>query len=217
MPMSMRERRRVDAVEAHARAVGGDGEDLGAVAAVDLDGVGAGAAFVQVGVVAGVPDHAVVAGFAEDLVVGVAAGQRVVARRRRRGSRSRPCRAACRCRPGRRAWSAPEPPVRMSLPAPPKRLARGRAPLASFKRDGVVAALAEDLDQGGVGDGRRAAQDRDGAAVDEDLPGGVAADGDVVVEVVAERRQQAIGLQKAADDSHCRSPLRCAGPKAPWL
>ena len=35
-------------------------------------------AFVEVGVVAGVPDHAVVAALAEDLVVGVAAGQRVV-------------------------------------------------------------------------------------------------------------------------------------------
>ena len=39
----------------------------------------AGAALVQVGVVARVPDHAVVAGLAEHLVVGVAAGQRVVA------------------------------------------------------------------------------------------------------------------------------------------
>ena len=53
--------------------------DLGAVAAVDLDGVGAVAAFVQVGAFAGVPDHAVVAGLAEDLVVAGAAGQRVVA------------------------------------------------------------------------------------------------------------------------------------------
>ena len=73
------ERRRVEAVEAHARAVRGDREGLGAVAAVDFGGVGAGAAFDQVGVVAGVPDHAVVAGLAEHLVVAVAAGQRVVA------------------------------------------------------------------------------------------------------------------------------------------
>src|SRR5262249_53457137 len=36
------------AVEADAGAVGGDGEDLAAVAAVDLDGVVAGAALVQV-------------------------------------------------------------------------------------------------------------------------------------------------------------------------
>ena len=74
-----RERRGVEPVEAHARAVGGDGEDLGAVAAIDLGGVGAVAALEQVGVVARVPDHAIVAGFAEHLVVAVAAGQRVVA------------------------------------------------------------------------------------------------------------------------------------------
>ena len=56
-----------------------DGEDLGAVAAVDLGGVDARAAFDQVAVVARVPDHPVVAGLAEDLIVAVAAGQRVVA------------------------------------------------------------------------------------------------------------------------------------------
>ena len=73
-----RERRRVEAVEPDARAVGRGRELLGAVAAVDLDRVGAGAALVEVGVVAGVPDHPVVAALAEDLVVGVAAGQGVV-------------------------------------------------------------------------------------------------------------------------------------------
>ena len=67
------------AIEAHARAVGGGGEDLRAVAAVDLDGVGAVAALGQIGVVARIPDHAVVAGLAEHLVVAVAAGERVVA------------------------------------------------------------------------------------------------------------------------------------------
>ena len=72
------ERRRVDAVEPDARAVGRGGELLGAVAAVDLDGVDAGAALVEVGVVAGVPDHPVVAALAEHLVVGVAAGEGVV-------------------------------------------------------------------------------------------------------------------------------------------
>ena len=73
-----RERRRGDAVEADARAVGRGGELLGAVAAVDLDRVGAVAALVEVGVVAGVPDHPVVAALAEGLVVGVAAGEGVV-------------------------------------------------------------------------------------------------------------------------------------------
>ena len=73
-----RERCRVEAVEPDTRAVGRGGELLGAAAAVDLDGVGAGAAFVEVGVVARVPDHPVVAALAEGLVVGVAAGERVV-------------------------------------------------------------------------------------------------------------------------------------------
>ena len=73
------EGRGIDAVEPHARAVGGSGEDLRAVAAVDLDGIGAVAALDQIGIVAGVPDHAVVAGLAEHLVVAVPAGQRVVA------------------------------------------------------------------------------------------------------------------------------------------
>ena len=74
-----RERRRIEPVKPHARAVGGDGELLGAIAAIDLGGVDAGAALEQVGVVARVPDEAVVAALAEDLVVGVAAGQRIIA------------------------------------------------------------------------------------------------------------------------------------------
>ena len=73
-----RERCGVDAVEPDACAVGRGGELLGAVAAVDLDCVGAVRAFVEVGVVTGVPDHPVVAALAEGLVVGVAAGQGVV-------------------------------------------------------------------------------------------------------------------------------------------
>ena len=74
-----REGRRIDPVEPDARAVGGDGEDFGAVAAVDLGRIDAVAALEQVGIVAGVPDHAVVAGLAEHLVVAIAAGQHVVA------------------------------------------------------------------------------------------------------------------------------------------
>ena len=62
-------------VKAHARAVGGDREVLGAAAAIDLGDIfGAAAAFVEVGVVARVPNHAVVAAFAEHLVVVIAAG-----------------------------------------------------------------------------------------------------------------------------------------------
>ena len=73
-----RERRRVEPVEPNPRAVGRCGEHLRAAAAVDLDGVAAGPALVEVGVVAGVPDHPVVAALAEHLVVGVAAGEGVV-------------------------------------------------------------------------------------------------------------------------------------------
>ena len=60
------------------------------------------------------------------------------------------------------AWpnsrSPPEPPVSVSLPAPPNRLAARQGAVGFVEGDGVVAALAEDLDQAGVGDGRRAAQ-----------------------------------------------------------
>ena len=70
----------------------------------------AGAALVEVGVVARVPDHPVVAALPEGLVVGVAAGDRVVVARRRTAGRSRPCPAGCRCRPGRRAGRRPSRP-----------------------------------------------------------------------------------------------------------
>ena len=73
-----RERRRGDAIEADTGAVGRGGELLRAVAAVDLDGVDAVTAFVEIGVIAGVPDHPVIAALAERLVVAVAAGQGVV-------------------------------------------------------------------------------------------------------------------------------------------
>ena len=79
VPMSSENGAGLSAIEAHAAAVGGDREHFGAVAAVDLGGVDAVAAFDQVGAVARVPDHAVVAGLAEHLVVAGAAGQRVVA------------------------------------------------------------------------------------------------------------------------------------------
>ena len=59
---------------------------------------------------------------------------------------------------------------------------RGQRAVGLVERDRVVAAQAEDLDQRGVGDRRRAADDGDRAAVDEDLAGRVAADRDRVVE-----------------------------------
>ena len=81
----------------------------------------------------------------------------------------------------------------MSLPAPPNRFAGGQRAVGLVERDGVVAGLAEDLNQGGVGDGRRAALDRDRAAVDQNFAGRVAARDDVVVEGVAEHRENAGG------------------------
>ena len=93
------------------------------------------------------------------------------------------------------AWpksrSPPEPPVSVSLPAPPNRLAFGSAPLASLSVIVSLAALAEDLDQRGVGDRRRSAADGDRAVVDQELARGVAADHDRVVEAVAEDGQRA--------------------------
>src|SRR5206468_2392444 len=68
-----------DAVEAHARAVGRDGEYLSAVVAIDLRGIDAIAALKEVGAVARVPDHTVVAALAEHLVVASTANQHIVA------------------------------------------------------------------------------------------------------------------------------------------
>ena len=183
------ERGRVDAVEADPGAVGRRRELLGAVAADDLGGVDAGAALVEVGVVARVPDHPVVAGLAERLVVGVAAGQDVVVGAAEhpvepalaeRGvvagladedvvTRRRP--SSRRCRRHRSSWPSGSAPltssiVRVSLP-----------PRPSTRIDLVLATR------------RRAAEDRDGAAVDQDLAGRVARDRQVVVLGVAEHRQ----------------------------
>ncbi len=66
-------------MEVHPRPTGRDGEGLAEDATVDLDGVGAVAALVEVAVVAGVPDEPVIARLAIDLVGAVAAGEGVVA------------------------------------------------------------------------------------------------------------------------------------------
>jgi hypothetical protein len=94
-------RERGDPVEAHACAIRRGCKFFRAVAAVDLDGVDVATAFVEIGVVAGVPDRAIVASFAEDLVIGIAAGQRVVARAAEERSKP-PFQAACHCRCRRR-------------------------------------------------------------------------------------------------------------------
>src|SRR6185295_11043798 len=74
-----RERRRADAVEAHAGAIGRYREVFGAVSTVDLGGAGVITAFEQIGSITRIPDHAVVTGFTENLIVAGAAGQRVIA------------------------------------------------------------------------------------------------------------------------------------------
>ena len=199
VPMSMRERRRVEAVEAHARAVGGGGEDLGAVAAVDLGGVGAGAAFDQVGVVARVPDHAVVAALAEHLVVGVAAGQHVVARAAEQEVEAALAEQRVVAALAEQQVVARAAGQHVVAGAAEQVGARQRA-VGLVERDDVVAALAEHLDQRGVGDRRRAAGDGDRAAVDQDLAGGVAADDDGVVEGVAEDGQQARARNERGGD-----------------
>jgi hypothetical protein len=58
-------------------------------------------------------------------------------------------------------------------------------------RESVVAAQAEHLNKGGVGNRRGAALDLHGAAVDQDVAGRIAAGGDRVVERVAELRERA--------------------------
>src|SRR6185312_917569 len=196
-----RERRRVDAVEAHARAVGGDREHLGAVAAVDLDGINAGAAFEQVAVVAGIPDHEVVAALAEDLIVAVAARQGVVV-----GAAEQKVEAAAAEEHVVAGLAEQHIVARATgrrVVAGATEQVRGRqGPVRLVEPDVVVAAQSERLNQAGVRDRRRAAQDRDGAAVDQDGPGGIAADGDDVVEIVAEYAEHAGVRQKGRGDGH---------------
>ncbi len=175
-----------------------------AAASVDLDRVGRVAALVQVGVVAGVPDHPVVAALAEDLIVGVAAGEDVVLL-----AAGEDVEAAAA--EERVVASLPEELVgaratreRVVVGATGEIGPRQRA-VGLVQADRVVAGLAEDLDQRGVGDRRRAAGHGDGAAVHEDLAGSVAADRDRVAGAVAEDGQDA-----AAE----RRGRRCAGRPA---
>ena len=102
-----RERCRVDPVEPDAGAVGRGRELLGTVATVDLHGVDAGTAFVEVGVVARVPDHLVIATLAEDLVVGVTASEGVVLAPAEQEVEPAADRAVCRCQPDRTAGHRP--------------------------------------------------------------------------------------------------------------
>ena len=192
------ERRGTHAVEPDASPVGSGGEVLGAVAAVDLNGVDAVAAFVEVGPFAGVPDHEVVAGLAEDLIVADAAGERVVAVAAEEEivaplAEQHVVASLAEELVSRR--TADEGVV--AVAAEEERARQGAVGLVKLNH--VVAGLAEDGDGGRVRDGGSAADDADGAAVDEDVAGGVAADGDVVVGIVAEDGQEPGRIEGGGD------------------
>ena len=154
MPIFDAEGRRGDAVETDASAVRSGGEGFCPVPSVHLDRVEDGAAFVQVGVVAGVPDHPVTAALAEDLVVGITAYERVVL-----AAAEEHVEAAL-------AEECVIPALAVEQVAPRaagKRVVVGAAeearlrqrPVDLAQRDHVVPGEPEDLDPDGVGHGRR--------------------------------------------------------------
>ena len=180
-------RRRADAVEAHAGAVGGDGECFGAVAAVDFRGVVAVAALHEVGALARVPDHEVVPGLAEHLVVAGTTDQRVVAVAAEQQIVTGLTQQRVVAGAAEQLIVARAADQRVVARAA-EQLGGGQRAIGFVERDHVVAARAEHLDQGGVGDRRRAARDSDRAAIDEDRSGRIAANDDRVVEVIVEHR-----------------------------
>ena len=189
------ERRRVEAVEPDTRAVGRRGELLVAAAAVDLDRVGAGSAFVEVGVVAGIPDHPVVAALAEGLIVGVAAGECVVL-----GTACEDVEAALAQEDvvaglAKELVATGAAGESVVVGAAEQVRPRQRA-VDLVEAEGVVATLAEGPDQRGVGHSGRAADYRDGAAVHQNPSGRVPADGDRVVGHVTRDGEHAVGKRR---------------------
>src|SRR5262245_6885949 len=161
------------AEEAHPVAVGGNVDGLGDVGAVEQHGVGAALALDHVaavaripaeGVVAAAEDRQVVALIAVDEIVAAAAAQRILA-----GAAED------------RVVAAAALEQRLDLGAQRREI------------DGVVAAADRGPDQGGVGDGRRAVRDGNGAAVHQDVARAVAADREGVAGGVAADTQQAGG------------------------
>ena len=184
------ERGRVHSVEAHTCPVGGRAERLRTIASVDLRGIDAVTAFVQVGVVSRVPDHEVVARLAECLIVGVAAGERVVV-----GAAEELVSSAFA-----------EERVVAGLPdeqVVPRAAGQGVVTRAAdercswkctvhlVERDGVVAATTDDRDRSRVCNRRRRSDDADVAVVHEDPSGCVTADHDGVVLCVTDDREDA--------------------------
>jgi hypothetical protein len=179
-----------DAVEADAGAVGRCGEGLGAVAAVDLDGVDAVAALVEVAAITGVPDHAIVAGLAEDLVVAGASGKDVIA-----GAAEQEIGAAF-AQQDIVAGLAEEQVVAGAanqgvVAGAAEELGAGQGAVGLVQADGVVAGQAEDGDARRVGNGRCSAVHPDGAAVHQDPSRRVSTNDNRVVLGVAHDGQQA--------------------------
>jgi hypothetical protein len=188
VPTSMLNGGRVEAVEPDPGAVGGDRERLRAVAAVNLDGVAAGAALVQVGIITRVPDHAVVVRLAEDLVVAVAAGQGVVVGAAEQQVGAAPALQAVVARLAEElvgARAADHGVVALAALHDGQR----QRPAGLVQLQAVAAAQAEHGDLGGVGDGGRSALDLHRPAVHQDDARRVAADDNGVVQVVAEDGQ----------------------------
>ncbi len=65
-------------IEADARAIGGNSEGFRAIATVNFNGVDTGPSFIEVGAVAGVPDHPVVIILAKDRIIAGTAGENIV-------------------------------------------------------------------------------------------------------------------------------------------
>ena len=201
-----RERRRAETIKANAVAVGRDRKDFGPVAAIDLGGIDAVAAFHQVGTLARVPDHEVVAGLAEHLVVAGAADQRVVA-----VAAEQKVVAALAFE--RVVAGAAEQLIiaraadQGVVTCAAEQLHRWHCTVTFVDRYRVVAGLAEHLDRPGVGNRRLAADDGHGAAVDENVAGHIAAGDDGVVEVIVDHRQHAGACGKTGCDCHCNLPF----------
>ena len=197
-----REGRRVEPVEADARAVGRRSEHLCAAAAVDFGGVVAASAFVKVGVVAGVPDHPVVAGLAEHLVVGVAAGERVVARAAEQQVEAALAQENVVVGLAEQLIAARA--AREHVVARAAEQPRGRECAHRLvERQLVVAAEPADLDEAGVGDRRRAAQDQDRSVIAEDPARSIALHPDDVGAVAAGEVEKAARREEIAD-AHLR-------------
>ena len=88
----------------------------------------------------------------------------------------------------------------------------GQRTVGFVERETVVAAQGEHLDLAGVRDRRLAARDGDGAAIDQNGPGRIAAGSDRVVVIVAEYAQQTRVRKEGGSDRHDISVLfeRCS-------